>query len=97
MEVPLPFVFFARLSPSIEKEGDDFKVNLVLDKAFTSLLELFADINPNGFGKKSTLTFLLNDESPVSLKVSQDSMKIRVQGRAFSHLWTIMRELVKRL
>lgn len=70
LDVPLPFSFFARVASEIEKDADDFKVNIVLDKPFASLLDLFSDINPSGSGKNSTMTFLLNDGSPVSLKVS---------------------------
>lgn len=56
--------------PDVIKDNDAFKLNIGLDKVSPSMLSLFSDVNPKGFGKKFQITFSLNDGSPVSVKVS---------------------------
>jgi hypothetical protein len=43
------------------------------------------------------MTFILHNQIPVSLLISKDEVKVRIQSPDFSALWLITKEMVKRL
>ncbi|TNV72525.1 hypothetical protein FGO68_gene9026 [Halteria grandinella] len=104
-EVVLPVAFFLQINAGNQAEvrEGDVKLNLVLNKAIPSLPSLFEDAieslqardiaNQN----KKQLTFTYHNQTPVTLIISKDDTKLRLQSPDFASLWYLCQSLVSRL
>eukprot|EP00347_Sterkiella_histriomuscorum_P008020 403346677 len=102
-EVNLPLQFFVQIgAQGASKEASDFKLNLVLNKPTSSAVSLFEDVVESLQARelctnKKQITFLYHNIVPVSLLVSKDDLKIRIQSPDFCSIWYVTNELIKRL
>lgn len=84
------------------KSEVDFKVNFILNKAAPSVLSLFEEVIESLQARevssnKKQMTFVYHNQVPVSVLISKDDVKIRIQSPVFEGLWFIVKELLKRL
>ena len=66
----------------------------------SSLPELFSDIfgpNDDSFKERRNLTFVYHDEAKVSILLSKDETKIKLQASSFDKQWLLLKELFSRL
>lgn len=104
MDVDLPLAFFVQIAPPqmAPKDPNDMKINLILTKTAPSAVSLFEDVVEclqarDLCTNKKQMCFIYHNKQIVSLLVSKDDLKIRIQSQNFSSLWFIMNEMVKRL
>lgn len=75
----------------------------MLNRTCASVTALFEDVieslNARGAlgANKKQLTFNYHNQVPVSIIISKDDLKIRLQSPDFSSLWFILKALIKRL
>lgn len=101
----MPLSFFVKILPTNQgasQKEEGFKLNLVLNRATPSVLSLFEDavesLNARQFCQnKKQLTFTYHNQTPVSLLISKDDLKIRLQSATLSSLWFVTHSLVSRL
>lgn len=65
------------------KDANDFKLNLVLNKPTSSAVSLFEDVVESLQARemctnKKQISFVYHNQTPVSLLVSKDDLKIRI-------------------
>ena len=76
--------------PEVVKDNDSFKLVLSLDKPCPSLLLLFSDVEvinteeDQEMENTKQVSFLLRNKEVVSVLVSKDDMKVRIQANTAS-------------
>lgn len=106
--IKLPLAFFLQILPAHQASGQPpenaSKINLILNKSAPSVLSLFEDVVESLGAReicqnRKQITFTYHTGAPITLIVSKDDMKVRVQGYTadFSTVWFIYDALTKRL
>lgn len=88
--------------PGAAKESSDVKINLILNKKAPSAVSLFEDVIESLQARelctnKKQVSFIYHNQMPVSLLISKDDIKIRLQSPEFNAIWYIMQEMIRRL
>ena len=73
-----------------------------MNKTVPSINSLFEDVIESLQAReqctnKKQITFIYHNQTPVSILISKDDLKVRLQSPDFSSIWFIINEVTKRL